>query len=69
MALLDGSPKMSIMIHTYHTMAAKYSNTTNLHSHLKHRHPVEYSVVQYASERGVRKTKMPDLNQPSLANT
>ena len=28
----------------YHTIAAKDSNTTNLHNYLKHKHP-EYSVV------------------------
>ena len=53
----------------YNTVAAKDSNTTNLHSHLKHKHPEEYSLVQCASEKGRKKEKAPDPNQPSLTAT
>ena len=53
----------------YNNVAVKDSNTTNLHSHLKHKHPEEYSLVQRASEKGRKKEKAPDPNQPSLTAT
>ena len=52
----------------HHTVAAKDSNTTNLHSHLKYKHPEEYSLVQRATEKGQKKEKA-DPNQPSLTTT
>ena len=48
----------------YQTIATKDSNTANLHSHLKYKHPEEYSLVQCASEKGQKKVS--DRNQPSL---
>ena len=53
----------------YNTVAAKNSNTTNLHSHLKHKHLKEHSLVQRASEKERKKEKAPDPNQPSLTAT
>ena len=53
----------------YNNVAVKDSNATNLHSHLKHKHPEEYSLVQRASEKGRKKEKAPDPNQPSLTAT
>jgi len=53
----------------YHTVSANNSNTTNLHSHLKHKDREEYSVVQHASKNGQKKDKVSDPNQPSLTTT
>ena len=61
-----GTPKCRLC---YQTIAAKDSNTTNLHSHLKYKYPEEYLLVQRASEKGQKKKKAPHCNQPSLTTT
>jgi len=38
-------------------LAVKDSNTTNLHSHLKYKHPEKYSIVQSASKKRWKKEK------------
>jgi len=48
---------MSIVLPYYN------SDTTNLHSHLN---PEEYLLVQSSSEKGQKKEKVLDPNQPSL---